>query len=483
LIELLVVILIIGILIAVAAPSFLGQTQKAHDSATKQYLTVAYQEAAASATDRAGDFTTTTPVFAAAALATAIQTSEPELTVTATTGTDSCPSVAMGQPDTNIYIDTSATSGNNLVMCSDPNNRVWTLTVTDGALQPFPSEPYTGAPITPPTDSNPVALTVVNQPSGFIYYHDQGDSPTAIYTADANGANPRLVFSVSGGSNPWVDISNAAAGKLIVYTGDDNNMNVGVLSSSGSVVMLTSDGHAGAAKISPDGSKVVFENSSSALFEVSSSGGAVTPLGFSSDNFYWAGNNHLVSYSNADNTLVLYTMDGTVVQQLADFSAGLPELSTTASGNSSFCWLQIDNYDKVNTLGNTIDNDSIYCVNGSNWSAAPVQVLAPGDAVGAGTLSMSPDGSELAYAGADANGDGSFFWMMHSDGSGSPLALGGSGFSPWNWSSWSGPHSVLVASYPPASGIASIPDSGADASQILAGDGTNADYSPVWLGW
>ena len=161
LIELLVVILIVGILIAIAAPSFLGQTQKAHDSATKQYLTVAYQEAAASATDRGGDFTTSTaPVFDAAALALAIHTSEPGLTVTATTGTDSCPSVALDQPDTNIYIDSAGTHGNFLTMCADPDGRVWTLKVENGALQPFPQEPATssGSPviITPALSSAPV---------------------------------------------------------------------------------------------------------------------------------------------------------------------------------------------------------------------------------------------------------------------------------------------------------------------------------------
>jgi type IV pilus assembly protein PilA len=51
LIELLVVILIIGILIAVAAPSFLGQQDKARDSASAQGLTVSYKAAKAIWTD------------------------------------------------------------------------------------------------------------------------------------------------------------------------------------------------------------------------------------------------------------------------------------------------------------------------------------------------------------------------------------------------------------------------------------------------
>ena len=45
LIELLVVILIIGILVAVAAPAFLGQTGKAQNSSVEQQLAVSRLEA------------------------------------------------------------------------------------------------------------------------------------------------------------------------------------------------------------------------------------------------------------------------------------------------------------------------------------------------------------------------------------------------------------------------------------------------------
>lgn len=51
LVELLVVILVIAILMAVAAPSFLGQTKKAQDSVAKQELTLSYKAAKALSTE------------------------------------------------------------------------------------------------------------------------------------------------------------------------------------------------------------------------------------------------------------------------------------------------------------------------------------------------------------------------------------------------------------------------------------------------
>src|SRR5690606_14942035 len=53
LIELLVVIVIIGLLLAVALPSFLGQTNKAKESAAKQELRQAYTAAKTYSTEHA----------------------------------------------------------------------------------------------------------------------------------------------------------------------------------------------------------------------------------------------------------------------------------------------------------------------------------------------------------------------------------------------------------------------------------------------
>jgi prepilin-type N-terminal cleavage/methylation domain-containing protein len=139
LIELLVVILIIGILIAVSAPSFLGQTQKAHDSEAKQYLTIAYKAAKASATDRDGQFVAGS--FTAANLATAIHDSEPALTV----ATGTCPTSADTNPK-HIFVG-AGTAGDSLELCNDPSHTVWILTVT-----------HNGPPV--------ISSTVLNSSSG-----------------------------------------------------------------------------------------------------------------------------------------------------------------------------------------------------------------------------------------------------------------------------------------------------------------------------
>ena len=128
LIELLVVILVIGILIAVAAPSFLGQTGKAHESAAKQNLAVAYQDAKAGAVDNVPQGN----LVSAASVAADINAGEPQLHATAGV----CPDSAIGEPDTHIIVDsahtgTAGSGAGDLQMCADPNNGVQILTVHD----------------------------------------------------------------------------------------------------------------------------------------------------------------------------------------------------------------------------------------------------------------------------------------------------------------------------------------------------------------
>ncbi|MBA3736527.1 MAG: prepilin-type N-terminal cleavage/methylation domain-containing protein [Actinobacteria bacterium] len=142
LVELLIVLVVVGVLIAVAAPSFLGQTQKAHDSVAKQYLTVAYKAATAWAVDHTGGTADASCITSAelaqgsycnvAGVVGVIPAFEPGLTATA--GTGSCATDVTSDPK---HIVVEIAAGGNLTLCNDPTVRVCRLMLVNYALQPI----------------------------------------------------------------------------------------------------------------------------------------------------------------------------------------------------------------------------------------------------------------------------------------------------------------------------------------------------------
>jgi prepilin-type N-terminal cleavage/methylation domain-containing protein len=123
LIELLIVILVIAILLAVAAPSFFGQSAKAQDSAAKQYLVLAYKSAKASSLENSPQGGWGDP----GNLSEDAFDSEPELSFSPT---DSYPATQStdGLPNVNMFVRGSAlelrglsASGNGCLLTAPEN--------------------------------------------------------------------------------------------------------------------------------------------------------------------------------------------------------------------------------------------------------------------------------------------------------------------------------------------------------------------------
>jgi type IV pilus assembly protein PilA len=113
LIELLVVILIIGILAAIAIPSFLAQKNKANDASAKELARTAQTTAETVATDHNGDYSTVSP--------TTLNTTEPSIPITA---------------GSNAWLTSASGTATGYVVTtkSVPTNDTFTITNTAGVI-------------------------------------------------------------------------------------------------------------------------------------------------------------------------------------------------------------------------------------------------------------------------------------------------------------------------------------------------------------
>jgi type IV pilus assembly protein PilA len=122
LIELLVVMLIIGILAAIAIPTFFNQRNKASDSGAKEMAHTAQVAAETVATDNNGDYSTVSPTVLAG-IDTSIKTapgSPPKPYVSAASGTTNSWSVTLTSSTGNTFSIDRASNGNLTYTCTVP---------------------------------------------------------------------------------------------------------------------------------------------------------------------------------------------------------------------------------------------------------------------------------------------------------------------------------------------------------------------------
>lgn len=207
LIELLVVILVVGILVAVAAPSFLGQKAKAEDSGAKQYLAVAYKSAAAEKAENGGAFPS------AASLASALEQSEPQMTFVA----DTAPPAA-GTDDSTVHVSVSGgtatfknrSASGDVCIAEAPADGAF-VAPTCASISSG-STPSSGAYAFAVQDDNPLAYwrlgATQTDSSGNGHTPTYVNNPAATAGAVAGDADTALAFNAATYPNEAVTVAN-----------------------------------------------------------------------------------------------------------------------------------------------------------------------------------------------------------------------------------------------------------------------------------
>jgi prepilin-type N-terminal cleavage/methylation domain-containing protein len=159
LVELLVVIVILGILIAIAVPTFLSQQDKGHDASVLSELNTAYKVANADATDRTADYGSPAEIVAA------INRSEPEISAAKLTDVDSATVGTLG---------VVAASGGDLTLAEkSESGQICTLVVTGHKLTP-PSCDAGGQKVA----FTATGFSLANSATGTVGLAEEGDTIT-----------------------------------------------------------------------------------------------------------------------------------------------------------------------------------------------------------------------------------------------------------------------------------------------------------------
>jgi len=134
LIELLVVILIIGILAAIAIPSFLAQKNKANDASAKELARTAQTTAETVATDHNGDYSTVSPAV--------LKSTEPSIPTV--TGTNAWLSAATGSTTGYVVTTTSVPTGNTFTITNTAGVIARTCSIPTATSNPGGCQNVTG---------------------------------------------------------------------------------------------------------------------------------------------------------------------------------------------------------------------------------------------------------------------------------------------------------------------------------------------------